>query len=682
MEVHAIDDKSPQLRQVLELHRRFRATLGFLPTTAFEERAAVGTLLLAVDGAGRAIGYALYDLPRAEIALRHLCVDEPARGKGAAKALVEAIAERHPERRGIRVRCRRDWPANGMWPRLDFEPVSDAPGRSVAGHLLTTWWRDFGHPTLFTAQESVGPLVRLAIDTDVFIDLSTDRPGCDESRGLLSDWVVERAEIVVTKEVTQELNHHSDPATRDQHRARLQGFQRADASPAEWARSVDALTSALPNASSRSEHDEADIRHVARAHAAGVRYFVTRDEGLIVRLAEPAAMALGMVVVSPGAFLQLLWDQGADTYAPARIENTPIAVDALSGNDIDLVARTFLNHGSGERLPAFRQALRRLLADPQRYETRVVRVAAGDVLGVFSRFRSGDVLEVPLLRTAGRLSGTIGRQIVYLQRLHARSAGTPLVRVSEKELSASVVDALQAESFVATTSGWWSSVVSTAGSARDIAQELLTVDGPPELGLAHAAEALRGLAAPATVIEIESRFWPLKVRNAQVPTYLVPIRAPFAQQLFDTDLSTRTLFARSESLGLSREHVYYRARRPNVMQAPARIVWYVSQDPHLPGTGAIRACSRLVEIVIERPRTLYRRFGHLGVYRLSDVQQAAGSSGVAMAVRFTDTETLRPVSLSVLREIGARYGRNPSLRSPWKLPEGMFDEIYERGMHE
>ena len=195
VELTWIEDESPRLQDVLKLHRRFAAVLGFMPTQGFTARAASGTLLIAIVDDATA-GYALYDLPRNEIALRHLCVDHPFQGHGIARALVDGIADKHSDRTGIRVRCRRDWSASVMWPQLGFEPLSDTPGRSAEGHLLTVWWRDFGHPTLFSHPYETEPATTVALDTNIVIDLLTMREDSAESQQLLSDWVADYVQLV------------------------------------------------------------------------------------------------------------------------------------------------------------------------------------------------------------------------------------------------------------------------------------------------------------------------------------------------------------------------------------------------------------------------------------------------------------------------------------------------------
>src|SRR5690242_12554427 len=107
------------IAQVTRLAAKARRTVGFLPDSAFTERAEQGTLLVALDG-DTVVGYALYDLPRDEIRLVQLVVAEGRQGQGIARALVDTIARDHHERRGILLSCRNDFPAHQLWDRLDF----------------------------------------------------------------------------------------------------------------------------------------------------------------------------------------------------------------------------------------------------------------------------------------------------------------------------------------------------------------------------------------------------------------------------------------------------------------------------------------------------------------------------------------------------------------------------------
>src|SRR5690349_1565399 len=88
-----VGERSTHYAGVLRLSKTAKQTVGFLPDSAFAQRARQGTLLAALEG-DVVVGYALFDLPRQDIRLVHLVVDPAARGSGHGRALVDAIVER------------------------------------------------------------------------------------------------------------------------------------------------------------------------------------------------------------------------------------------------------------------------------------------------------------------------------------------------------------------------------------------------------------------------------------------------------------------------------------------------------------------------------------------------------------------------------------------------------------
>ncbi|MEY2468297.1 MAG: hypothetical protein QOF21_995, partial [Actinomycetota bacterium] len=473
MRVEAVNPRTRRFDEVIELHRRYRKTLGFLPAGAFAEYAGDGTLLGALADDGLLVGYALYDLPRSEIALRHLCVDAKVRGMGVARALVEELANRHSDRAGIRVRCRRDWDANTMWPRLDFEPLDDRPGRSSEGRLLTTWWRDFGQPNLLSGiPEPGGTAYLAALDTDVFIDLELSRDGGEESRNLLTDWVLELVELVITKEVVQEINNQNDPDVRRKQRGRAVGFRRIDTSDALVKAATQRLLAGLPGPP-RTPHDQADVRHVARAHAGGASYFLTRDEQLIRRLGPAAEARLGVQVLTPAMFLRTLWalDQPL-AYSPAALANTTFEITAVTAEVEADACKVFVNYREGERLVEFRRKLRALIGSPSVWEVLLVRDASTSPRGLIVRGVAKNVLRVPMIRVAGGSGLTMARHLLHLQRSHATELGLRVVSVDADDVSNEVAAALRDEDFAPGADRWSAATVRAVGTAVDVAPVL------------------------------------------------------------------------------------------------------------------------------------------------------------------------------------------------------------------
>lgn len=182
---------------------------------------------------------------------------------------------------------------------------------------------------------------------------------------------------------------------------------------------------------------------------------------------------------------------------------------------------------------------------------------------------------------------------------------------------------------------------------------------------------------------IERLLWPAKIIDAYIPTFLIPIKAEWAKELFDETLAGQTLFGAKLELGLSREGVYYRAKTPAAgLKAPARILWYVSYDRRFTGSGHVRACSRLDDVIIDKPKNLYRRFRRLGIYDWSHVFDLAKQDldYEIMALRFSDSELLtKPIQWNELQHVLRSFGCKTQIQSPVALSPQLFADLYRRG---
>jgi hypothetical protein len=324
----------------------------------------------------------------------------------------------------------------------------------------------------------------------------------------------------------------------------------------------------------------------------------------------------------------------------------------------------FLNYGP-EKRAQFLRIFRGALASPDDHSARVFSDRDGRLLGLAVRREHDDRLELELLRCGAgdRLGSAVARQLVYDQREQAAKAGRGLVEVSDPAPSGPVERALPEEGYRRSDDDRWVCLVQPG---------LVHADQVPELASAS------NLADAAALFERQR--WPIKILAAGIPVFIVPIRPRWAEELFDTGLAERTLFDRQTALGLAREHVYYRRpRNDRGMQAPARILWYVSASRHHP-VGHLRALSTLAEVLVGKPDVLYRRFSRLGIYDRNQVRVAADRDGRVMALRFVDTELLhRPIDLEELRALWASTGKDFAVPSPQPVDEEMFAELYSRG---
>ena len=155
---------------------------------------------------------------------------------------------------------------------------------------------------------------------------------------------------------------------------------------------------------------------------------------------------------------------------------------------------------------------------------------------------------------------------------------------------------------------------------------------------------------------LEKLFWPLKLANVELPTYIVPIKPKWAIDLFDSRLGRQTLFGSDPNLMFSMDNVYYRRVSTKLPTAPSRVLWYVSKgdEPQLQGTMAIRACSYVEEVVIGTPAEIFKKFSNLGVYRWQDVLATANDqlNTQILAFRFSHTELFNaPISFEEWKKI-------------------------------
>src|SRR5208337_5573619 len=103
-----------------------------------------------------------------------------------------------------------------------------------------------------------------------------------------------------------------------------------------------------------------------------------------------------------------------------------------------------------------------------------------------------------------------------------------------------------------------------------------------------------------------------------VPTFIVPIKPKWASELFDEHLASQYLYGSKPELALNRENIYYRSKKQKIISSPGRIIWYVSKDSTFTGTMSAKACSYIDQVIIDKPKELYRLFRRLGVYGWKD----------------------------------------------------------------
>ncbi len=656
---------------VIKLGDRFSDRLGQLPYAAFEDARDDQRILIATDlAAGSVVGYALYRLPRNEVSLTHLCVAPDARGTGVARALVDAISEKHVQRLGIRAKCRDDYELADTWTGLGFTARAKAIGRGRDRAPMTVWWRDHGHPDLFTEYE-VPVELRAAIDLNIALDLASSADRKMRSELLVADDLAGRLQLVVSSGMLAEIND----GERSRRGPLLEAIEPYPTVHAVEARAQDLANRILTEVQNTApdypanEQDRRDLLQVAHAAAAGVSVFLTWDQRLINRLGDVVEALTGTTLMKP-SYVVLHLDElaNADAFRLDSLAGSTFT-HARAGTRLERELDAFIADSSGERRPQLHRHVHQLIRAGR--EPRIVHDERDIAAALYCAYRNGERWEVPLLRvTQHPLADTLARHLLWNLRLQARDEGAGLIDICDPYLPRRLVQAASFESLTAAGTHWFAPVIDVCGESHEVAAaaaRIHTAAGLP------APPLLRpGLSAHAAAT-LEHTWWPAKILDSQLPTFVIPIRANYAYELFGypEGLSTR-----DTQLSLGREHVYYRSATNSKIIAPARVLWLSTGAGT--GSGHIFAASTLDSRVVDSPEQLHETLSYYGTFDLAAVTAAARGSDVAEALRLSDTELFRtPISRRRYRQLRENLGTGPKeFMGPQRIPAELFAAVY------
>jgi GNAT superfamily N-acetyltransferase/predicted nucleic acid-binding protein len=694
LDMLTIGPDSQEFREIVQLADHNTDTLGFIPEEALRCQAERGNIFAAVDGGREVCGYIWYSVTRSTgvARLHHLCVSESRRGTCIGTSLISELKSRTRHLQGIALRCLRENPACQFYSKMGFVPVDERPGRGKDAQPLTCFWLGHGHPDLITDYQArlAESKAVVVIDANVFFDLHDERRrNYKQSQALCADWVTEWAALWITNELFVEIHRHPDPGERKQQRSNAKCFHVVNPDEESNKRALAKLAAILPPPCHAS--DESDRRHLAAAIACEADFFLTRD-GSLLDCGPQIAQSSGVEVCRPLEFiLGLDESQCKADYQPARLAGSDVSIQQVCAKDVPRLAERFLNHGGGEKKFAFEERLTNELSDRDRAFGYVVRDGARDLGLLLMVQRSDTVLEIPLFRIVGtKLAPTLARHLLARATTKAACGSVFVVLLTDPHCPSLVYEASRDQGFVRTPSGYAKLGISglrTTDSARNalhaIRSESIDLDGAIDV----ACEMIDNIDscdnATDGVDRAERCLWPLKLRAACLPSFMVPIQARWAAQLFDEHLAAQDLFGADTRLALQCENVYYRAARRQRLKAPARVLWYVSSDSPYTKTRRIRACSRIEEVVVAPAQSLFKRYSRLGVYTWADVLRLANGdpNGPVSAFRFSGTELAkRPIDMKAIREVLHRgRGVTPQFTTALALYPQEFAEFYTRG---
>ena len=619
---------------VVTLGDKHRATLGFMPREAFLDLLSKGRVLIAHEGRD-VLGYLLFRhvAVRHTVSITHLCVDKSKVGRGVARALVDRLVADHPHAHAVELRCRRDYDASKVWPRLGFAPVGERAGRSTTGELLVDWRRSLGHPSLLhlVQDEERGDRHLAAVDLNILLDWVDQRP-YPESHGLLADWLTECVQLKTTAETLTEIDRHPDADRRELLRRRAREHLLPEIDSGLVAAVVGRLDAALGPA--RTEQDRSDRRQLAFAHLGGARFFVTRDEDL-AGSRDALAEVFDMSVVSPVDLIERMLLDKDPRHADPSVVSGHVRVRRGVRTDVEEVAR--LGNPGQETEQRRRAAVSAAAAAPitSWFQVAVAngRVAAAViVLPPDSGARAG----LWAFSRPGKANEAQMSELMLQAVLHAQRAKIALLTAADGGMS----DAAEA-------------TAARLGFVRTVDGALRKALLPRFLTSAQVVAAV----PDARFADATDVAWPSLVQDHTRPTLVVPIQPAFAERLLGWGRPA-TLF--HDELPFMFENAYYRSATGKPPAPGTLVLWYVSADGGRAKPGIV-AMSTVVNARVGDASELYRDNRQFGVFRWKEIVDVAGPSGKVTAIRFCRTLHLgRPVPLERLR---ALY---PAHKTPWQ----------------
>ena len=655
------------LGAVDELMKRYGQTLGFLPRGALQSylEKKKGGVLGAKTEAGQLVGYLLYTANPNYFRITHLCVLEGYQGQGIAKWLVNDLKEAADTQKAIKLNCRRDFPANTLWPKLGFVALGEKPSRSRNRHSLTIWQLTLASADqleLFQAKISSEAL-DIIIDAHIFFDF--DEPDTDKtmpSKALLSDFLVDSLELWITDELLNEINRQDDPKKRRESQNRAQNFSMIESAPHLVEGFSERLEGILPN---NKPSQRSDIRQLAKAAASNVNTFVTRDRDLL-KNSQKIFDLTGLEVINPAELIIRLHELSVGkSYTPERITGFNLRWARLTSSDLtNFPFNFFLN---GERRGKFKEKLESVIVQPDDYKCELLR-SGGEIIAIrVLKSDSDGMLTSPLVRIAHSADQSLfGRFLIADTVSKAVEKKLDMVNFEDSALTPSLIPNLLQMGFIQCNNNFVRFCFSRYLSRKEVLSAVFELC--PES---------TGKYADMSDLDLERSCSPLVLDSTEQKYFLVPILPDYAMGLIDRNQSSQDLFGGDPNILLRWDNVYYRAKnRHRMLTSPGRILWYVSRRKE------IIAVSCLDNVIIDATKELFRQCKRLGILEWRDLYKMCHGdpSRELMVLKFSNTFLFQnPLSLEDVRDVYAKNDAKLWLQSPSEVPPEIFHELFQKG---
>ncbi len=657
--------KSADIDAVDELMKDNSSTLGFLTReTLLEGFIKKEGALGAKTDDGQLMGYLLFAAYPDYFRIAQLCVSEDSRGRGIAKQLFGSLKDSVTTQKVIKLHCRRDFPADKLWPQLGFVALGEKPGRSQARHPLTLWCLTLAEDdqlSLFQAKTSDDTL-DVIIDAQIFFDFDEpDSTKSTPSQALLSDFLIDSLNLRVTDELLNEINRNNNPNQRRKSRNRAQNFFPVESDPRLVEKFDEILRKILPD---NRPNQESDIRQLAKAAASDINTFVTRDQALL-RKAKKIFELTRLQVLSPNELIIQLHELSErQSYTPTRVSGLSLEWRRLKSDELaDFPFNSFLIQG--ERIGKFREKLDVFLAHPNQYECEVLW-SKGKAIALRVLANSANkILAVPFSRVSSSADSLFESYLIVDTVDKAVEKNFSMVKFEQASLTPDLKPGLLKTGFTECNDSFVRFCFSCCLERGEVLSTIARLCPESTSDYHNMSDS-----------ELERRCSPLSLGTD--PNYfLIPIRPGYAMSLIDSHQSAGDLFGGNIKVLLRWDNIYYKTKTHHKMlKPPARILWYVS------GKKQIVAVSHLDDVEIGTPKVLFKKFKKIGVLDWKHLYEMCGRNTETeiMALRFSHTFPFpQPVSLEAMRTVFKEDNVGLGLQSPLKIPTEIFCKLFHLG---
>lgn len=682
-----IDHKSDLLDAVQHLGDSASATVGFLAQDVYADYARKGNILVATDN-DQLLGYIMFRFRKSAIIIVQLCVQPQFRGQGIPSQMLSYLMKENRDVIShIQLACRRDYGLEKFWQKLGFSPVNEKAGRATTSRTILTIWSKPNPDCvdLFSSMSNMEAGKSLVVmDTNVIIDLCQGNQA--ETSKLSQDYLRAYVEFRISKYVLDELNFNNDEATRNRNREYAKAnYAILDGIDDELSNKV---TADLVNRREAVEYSNTwyDIQHIAQAIAAGADIFVTRDDAWLNNTySEYLYKTYNIQTMSPAEFITHIEELNSPSdYAPVNLSGLDLKHSKIQSADISMAVNVFFSQVGTKKAP-FEKMMHQWLSQPDIYSVYLVKMDSRPAC-LYTWRKDGasviiDMLLVNRKAFVPSLCTTFIKRIAFGLLGNAYRAEARGLYINCNHITPLIREAFHDCGFF-DNDGKLVRLITP--HVCDISMLQLFPGFDSDFPINKAITTLKAdcednASRQMQYVLLEKALWPLKLSDANIPCFIVPIKPEYAIQLFDEELYNQelSLFCNDKvEPALSIENVYYKTAVQSIKEAPARILWYESSSNYI-GTPAIRACSYLDHVETGSAKELFKQYQRLGVLDWESLNRI-GNSNLAAYV-FSYTELLRsPVGLKRAREIIKRP--TETFQSFRSISEEDFFSIYKEGM--